>query len=295
MVEYIIITMQYIGYFGFRLVVFVFSLIPFWLLYLLADGIYFLLYRVFSYRIKVVRGNLERSFPEKSIEEIRFIERASYRNLADVLVEGIKGFGMSEATMRKRYVFLNPELLNNRQDKGGNSIAMGMHYGNWEWGVFSFQIYIKSLIVGYYKPLTNKIIDNYVYQKRAASGIELTSIKKTAWSFEHFKDRRSCYVFVSDQSPSTHETTWVKFLNQDTACLYGADKYARQTNFPVYFLDMHRVKRGYYTVKIELICENPGELAEGDITRMYMTRLEQKIVAQPNDWLWSHKRWKLNR
>jgi Kdo2-lipid IVA lauroyltransferase/acyltransferase len=287
--------MQYLGYIAFRLIVFIFSLIPFWLLYLMSDAVYFILYRVFGYRLKVVRTNIENSFPEKSVVELRAIEKGSYKNLADILLEGIKGFGMSEASTKRRYVFLNPELLNDRQDKGGNSITMGMHYGNWEWGVFSFQIYIKSLIIGYYKPLTNKIIDNYVYQKRAASGIELTSIKKTAWSFEHFKDKRSCYVFVSDQSPSTHETTWVKFLNQDTACLYGADKYARQTNFPVYFLDMKRIKRGYYSVNIELLSENPAELQEGDITRLYMTRLEKMIVANPQDWLWSHKRWKLKR
>jgi Kdo2-lipid IVA lauroyltransferase/acyltransferase len=287
--------MQYLGYIAFRLIVFIFSLIPFWLLYLMSDAVYFILYRVFGYRLKVVRTNIENSFPEKSVAELRAIEKGSYKNLADILLEGIKGFGMSEASTKRRYVFLNPEILNDRQDKGGNSITMGMHYGNWEWGVFSFQIYIKSLIIGYYKPLTNKIIDNYVYQKRAASGIELTSIKKTAWSFEHFKDKRSCYVFVSDQSPSTHETTWVKFLNQDTACLYGADKYARQTNFPVYFLDMKRIKRGYYSVNIELLSENPAELQEGDITRLYMTRLEKMIVANPQDWLWSHKRWKLKR
>ena len=54
--------------------------LPFRVLYLVADGMYYVLYYVVRYRRKVVAENLARSFPEKSLRERKDIERRFYRH-----------------------------------------------------------------------------------------------------------------------------------------------------------------------------------------------------------------------
>jgi Kdo2-lipid IVA lauroyltransferase/acyltransferase len=287
--------MKYIGYLFFRFITFLFSLMPFSVIYRLSDFTAFMLSKVVKYRRNVIYDNLKNSFPEKSAKEIDELVKGAYRNLADITLEGIKCFSMNEETIRKRYVFTNPEILNDSNKAGGNSIVMAAHYGNWEWGTVGFPLYIKRCVIGFYKPLSNPYIDAYGRDSRGNTGLELVSIGKTAWAFEEFKDRPSAYVLVSDQNPANNNSHWVKFLNQDTACLYGGDKYARFYNYPVYYTVINRVKRGYYTVGLEELVLNPLETEPEGITKIFMNRLEKQILAKPEDWLWSHKRWKIKR
>ena len=287
--------MQRIGYYTFRGAVWMFSLIPFWLMYRLADIVYFFLYYVVPYRKEVVMTNLKNSFPEKIEAERIRIAKASYRNMADILLETIKGFSISKAEVKKRFVFTNPELINNLTEHNGSVIFMTAHYANWEWCALSFSLFMDAKIVGIYKPLSNKFIDQYVLGERTKFGIELMDMNRIKWAFKKAILPKCGFTFVSDQTTSSKQTHWLKFLHQDTACPRGADKYAHLTNLPVYFLDMDRVKRGYYTVRFELLCQKPSEVPEGAITKIFMDRLEQKLIKKPDNWLWSHKRWKLKK
>jgi Kdo2-lipid IVA lauroyltransferase/acyltransferase len=287
--------MKYIGYLFFRFITFLFGLMPFRMMYALSDFTAFMLHKVVKYRHNVIYDNLRNSFPERSVAEITQLAEGAYQNLADITLEGIKCFTMSEETIRKRYVFTNPSVLNDSNRAGGNSIVMAAHYGNWEWGTVGFPLYVKRCVVGFYKPLSNKYIDAYGRDSRGNTGLELVSIGKTAWAFEEFRDRPSCYILVSDQNPATNNTHWVKFLNQDTACLYGGDKYARMYDYPVYFTVIERIKRGYYTVTLEELVMNPVETPPEKITQIFMNRLEKQIITKPQDWLWSHKRWKIKK
>jgi Kdo2-lipid IVA lauroyltransferase/acyltransferase len=288
--------MKFVGYLVFRFIVFLFSLLPFRLLYILSDGLACLFFNVVKYRGKVVYGNLRNSFPEKSAAEINEIARKFYKNLTDILLESIKGFSMSEKTMSSRYRFLNPELVENNTSGGGHSIHLAAHYTNWEWGATIYQHWVKErTMIGFYKPLANKHIEKYGHASRSQFGTVLVDIGRTAWAFEEYKDRPTGYILVSDQSTYSEKSHWVKFLNQDTICPHGGDKYAHLYNYPVYFVDIQREKRGFYTVNFELLSDNPAALPEGEITNLFMKRLEEIIRVKPENWLWSHKRWKVKK
>jgi Kdo2-lipid IVA lauroyltransferase/acyltransferase len=287
--------MQYIGYLGFRFVVFLFSVLPFSAMYRLSNGVAWLLFKVVGYRKKIVFKQLRDSFPDKSAAEINRIAWASYQNLSDILLESFKGFSMTKADFSERYVFTNPEAVHDNPESGGNSIQMAAHYTNWEWGVISLPLFIKRHIVGIYKPLSNRFIENYGRKKRGQFGIELVPIGETAAAFPRLADKPSAYFFVSDQNTNSDKAHWVTFLNQDTACPYGGDKYARQYDFPAYYLDMQRVKRGYYQLTFEKIATDVPNLPAEEVTKRFMARLEKTIVAQPENWLWTHKRWKKKR
>ena len=285
-----------INYLFFRLFVFLFWITPFWLLYLQSDIVFFLMYHVFGYRKKVVWNNLKKSFTEKSDSELKKITRGFYKNLSDITVEGIKGFSMSKKTLLKRYKVLNPEISAKYYKQNKSIIAVASHYCNWEWGVLCLSLQFKHKSVGLYKPLSNKYIDNYIKKTRAAWGMNLISIYETSKYIEIKNTGPSIYFMVSDQSPSNvKKAYWLDFLNQDTACLHGAENYAKIFDLPVVYGHVNRVKRGYYEIFVSLVESNPKETTKGEITKAYMKILEDYILVKPENWLWSHKRWKLKR
>lgn len=285
--------MQFIGYLFFRLLVFLFSIVPFWLLYLYSDFLYFIFFHIFKYRKDVVYKNLKNSFPEKTEKEINEIAKGFYKNLSDITLESIKGLSMSKKALKKRYPVVNVDLLKDYFNKGQSVIGLAAHYTNWEWGVISFGFQFTHKSIGLYKPMSNKYIDAYVKKSRAAWGMNLVSIKDTHSTFEKKHEKPAIFFMISDQSPSNiNKAKWVKFLDQETACLHGAEAYSKKYNLPVVFGDVQRIKRGYYQIELSLFEENPQNTKDGEITEHYMKKLEDIIKAKPENWLWSHKRWK---
>ena len=273
------------------------GLIPFFILYPLSNLVSFVLYRIVGYRKSVVRENLSRSFPQFDTKILRRLERLSYKNLSDVLLEGIKGFTMTRGQIRRRHFVVNPEILDPFKAEGRTVISLPSHYGNWEWGSLSPGLFIKDYkIVAFYKPLTNPYADRFVRKNRSRTGTMLASIYKTNATFDSLKNERSAYIMAADQSPSNAKNVvWVNFLGIETAFLHGPEKYATKYNYPVFFVDIQRIKRGFYRLELSLLSDNPAELEPGEITRRYAGKLEEAILKKPENWLWSHRRWKLSR
>jgi len=258
---------------------------------------YFLLFYVFKYRKKVIFDNLSDSFPAMEQEELNQLLKLSYRNLTDIIVEGIKGFTMTNDQIKRRHKIINPEIVEPFYKQGKSVIALPTHYGNWEWGALSPGLFINDFnIVGFYKVLSNPFVDRFMRKNRARTGTSLVSIYKTAKTFENLKDTPTAYIMAADQSPSNpRRSYWVDFLGRNTAFLHGPENYAREYDIPLIFVDIQRVKRGYYELTFSILADNPQELPKGEITKRYANKLESQIHQNPANWLWSHKRWKLNR
>jgi Kdo2-lipid IVA lauroyltransferase/acyltransferase len=279
-----------------RLGVGLFSLLPFRFIYLLSDVICFFLEKIIQYRKKVMWQNLKNSYPDKTDAALRLILHDAYRNLCDVLVEGIKGLSMSEQDFRERYLIKNPEITFTAADSGKSIILTGGHYANWEYGVVSWAIWFRHKTIGIYKPLTNKSVEQYLNKKRSALGMHLAATYETRKVMEAHQKIPSMYVLMGDQSPSNMKTThWLTFLRQDTAWLHGVGSIAHHSDFPIYYLDTQRVARGFYESKLLLLVENPSDFSPEAISEIYARQLEKIIDQKPADWLWSHKRWKHKR
>jgi len=287
---------RFLEYIFFRLGVILFGHLPFPLLYGLSDAVSFLLHRVIRYRRKIVTGNLQRSFPEKGKAELAAIRKGFYRHLADILLEGLKGLYISRDEVLSRYRFVNPELVDRYFDAGRHVFAMPAHYGNWEWGVLSFALQVKHQVIGVYKPIQNPLVEAFMARRRTRFGLQLAPIKTTRQTMENPPDSPALYIMMADQSPSNvRKSHWLEFLNQETACLHGADLWGRKLDYPALFMDVRRVKRGYYEITFSELSSHPAQLPEKGLTEAYMKKLEGVIRAKPEDWLWSHRRWKRRR
>jgi Kdo2-lipid IVA lauroyltransferase/acyltransferase len=280
----------------FYLLVLIIGILPFSLLYLLSDFVSLILRRIIRYRKKVIFNNLKNSFPDLGEEEIRKFIKAVYRNLSDVFIEGIRAFTMTRKQIRKRHLILNPEILDPYFEQGKGVIVVTGHYGNWEWGTLSPALQTKVQNIAFYKPLKNKWMDRMANRNRSRYGTILAPIRQTTSTFEAFRGQPVIYLMAADQSPSNRQAAyWANFLGRDTAFLHGPEKHARNNNYPVVFVAIRRVKRGFYELDLERIVEDPSKMRDGEITRLFAEKLEALIRENPANWLWSHKRWKLTR
>lgn len=289
--------MDYFFFIIFILFIAIAGILPFSLFYIFSSLLGFFISNIIRYRRSVVEENIRRSsLPEMNSKELNKFIKKVYRNLTDVMIEGLKGFTLPPKTLLKRHKILNPEILDPYYEKGQSIMGVLGHYNNWEWGSLSAAKQLKHNLVALYKPFANKWINRYVIKIRARYGTTLASIFKTARAFEENVNNTSFFLLVADQSPSNSRSAyWVDFLGRNTAFLKGPERNAKKNNLPVFFIDIQRIKRGYYEVEFSLLAEDPSTLVEGEITRRYAKKLEEQILEHPDNWLWTHRRWKLNK
>ena len=274
----------------------IFRLVPFSALYVLSDVLAFLLFRIIGYRRKVIFENLQRSFPEKNEAEIRKIARATYRNLTDVTVETLKSFTAPYAELERRAPCLNPEIVNQYLDRGQSVILTGSHLGNWEYSGLTMPPQFHGATVTAYKPLSNKGMNAYVNEARSRTGMEMVAMDGVFKAIRKRSGEPAVFILLADQSPSSRKSAhWVDFLGQETACLPGADVLGRKFGLPVlYYRVIRTQRRGFYEIEFTELCTDPSTAAELDITLAFARRLETDIRELPEQWLWSHKRWKMS-
>lgn len=284
-------------YLFFRLVAAFVSILPFWFLYRLSDMMYLLIYYVFRYRTKVTYHNLKRSFPEKSNEEIKRIAKRFYRNIADIIVEVIKTKGVSIDQLMKRVQFHNYEIIEELFQKKKSAFVSIGHCGNWEWTAIKLAMISKHKPFAVVKPLNDEFFDEYMSQLRTKSGhSNLIKFKQTYRTLYKVKDELVVTIIASDQTPTRDEINyWTEFLNQDTPFFLGLEKISKSLDMAVVFFDIVRSKRGFYDVNISMITDNPKETEQYEITESYVRKLEESIRKNPDNWLWSHRRWKHER
>jgi len=270
------------------------SLLPFWVLYLVADILFFFLYHVTGYRRKVVQENLRNSFPEKSDEERRLIEKKYFKYMADLMMETIKSISMSAGEVKKRMRVTNPELAEQYFSRGKCILAATAHYGNWELAClrFGFITVKKRMIV--YKPQSNQVFTDFFNRTRSRFGSEMISMKQTLRKIIEFKSQLFFAVFASDQAPVREDSKYfTTFLNQSTAVFLGVEKLTKVVNSVVVFYRIDVVKRGYYSATIVPLFDEPAQARPYEITEAHVKYLESMIREKPEYWLWSHRRWKI--
>lgn len=205
-------------------------------------------------------------------------------------------FTMPQKQVKKRMVIKNPEVVNQFYDQGRSVILVGGHYNNWEMYAVAVDATTKHKSVAIYKELRNKFWDKRMRDSRQAYGLWMVGTKHIKDVFELDKELLTATIFATDQSPSSAKKAyWTTFLNQDTAVLFGTERYAKKYNLPVIFGKMEKVKRGHYEVTYEVLLDDPTDRPEGEITELHTRKLEEIILEKPEFWLWSHKRWKRKR
>jgi Kdo2-lipid IVA lauroyltransferase/acyltransferase len=286
------------GYYLVYPLLYLLSKSPFWLIYFLSDLLYILVYHILGYRKEVVIENLKNAFPEKSEIEIAELSKKFYKYLCDLFLETFKTLTISNSEMIKRCRMTDEAKLTfGKYANDGKSIIIVMgHFGNWEWSGNSFSLICKQQLYVIYHPLSNKYYDALLYRMRTRFGTKLYEMNAVLRSMISDRSILSATAFIADQTPSLKGGAyWTKFLNQDTPVFWGTEKIARKLNYPIVYVSVKKIKRGYYDIFADMIVHEPAKTKEGEISELHTRRLEKDILEQPETWLWSHRRWKYKR
>lgn len=292
-------TLKQIAYYLLLGVWYGLSLLPLWVHYLLSDLLYCIVYKIIGYRKKVVRSNLASSFPEKTADELLQIERGFYHFLGDYLAESVKLMSMSRKNLKKRIVFKGAEVVDEIVESGQSCAVYLGHYCNWEW-ITSLPLWVtpKAQCGQIYHPLENLVADMIFLKLRQRMGAVCIPMQDTLRKvLEYHKANQPVVIgYISDQKPYwTNIHHWVDFLHHDTPVLTGTERIARKMNHAVFYMDVRRIRRGYYEAEFKLITREPQKMKEFELTDTYYQLLEKSILRAPEFWLWSHNRWSRTR
>lgn len=272
------------------------SLLPLRMLYALADVAFVLAYYLIRYRRKVVRNNLTTSFPEKSETEILQIEKGFYRWFCDYIFETIKLLSISRSELERRFTITNSEEVEACFREGQSVAGILGHYCNWEWlscvGIALPENRRVGLI---YHPLRSKSIDQLFLKIRSSAGgvpVPKKEILRYLVDY-HRQGIMSIFGYISDQAPKWENIhLWLPFLNHETPVFTGGERIMKKMNNAVFYVEMTRPRRGYYTCTYKLITREPNTFDEHEITRRFFLMLEETIRKEPQYYLWSHNRWR---
>jgi len=268
--------------------------LPLFILYRIATLAKWLLYFAFSYRKKVIVNNIKNSFPDLNNSQVNALTVKFYGYLTDQMVEFFKGSTISKKEMLKRVNLVNEQIITNYLDKGIPVVLVAGHQGNWEWAVHRLAL-SENLYDIVYQKLSSPLFNEFTFWVRSRFGSNVLMEKRESviLARERKKIPRAICL-AADQSPPKPESAyWTQFLNQPTGFFTGMERFAREYQYPVIFVELIREKRGYYTMSFEeLIKPSYENVDKGAIIELFARRLEKSVLKYPDQYLWSHKRWK---
>ncbi|MBS1510718.1 MAG: lipid A biosynthesis acyltransferase [Bacteroidetes bacterium] len=268
------------------------SLLPFFVLYLLSDGISFLLARVFKYRYDVVLHNLSIAFPEKTDKERKKIARQFYSYFTDSFIESLKLISLSKKQLLKRSAG-SFELINELIDKGYNINIMAGHQFNWEYANLLYSMHLKVPFVGVYMPIGNKVFNKIFLDIRSRYGTVLISATEFKNESAAVFKKQYMLALAADQNPGCATNAyWLNFFGRPVPFIMGPERGAIKNDAAVVYVGFKKIKRGYYHFETTLLAEHSASTAVGELTCKYRNILEQTIRQDPPNYLWSHRRFK---
>lgn len=271
------------------------SKLPFWLFYRVSDMCFVLVYYIIGYRKKVVASNLRKAFPKKSDKELKIIRKAFYRHMCDMFLEMIKTLSISKEELKKRFLITNPEELTRLESLDKSIVVMCAHYASYEWLVALRFYGMTYKSYGIYKKIKNPYFDSLVKRIRSRYNTTMITTKETPREMTKNKFNKvlAQYGMIADQAPKGGKSNyWMPFMGIETPVFTGTEALARRLDLTVTFLNIEKVKRGYYEATFKTITTDAPQTPVNEITTTYFNFLEAQIRRKPEFYLWTHKRWK---
>ena len=264
------------------------SIVPLKVLYIKS----LVLSNFFFYRNDIIKSNIDNAFNNLNIDHKKKIFKGFRIYFLNLICEIIKMISMNKKFYINRITIKNIEILDQFYERNQTVVLMMGHHNNWEWAGQIISIKSKQKFVSVYKKLSSSFFDYFMINLRKKNGTDVIEMNDI---IKHIYDNKECKIIglIADQNPVVNDTTnWTNFFDNSVPVIDGPEKIARKMNFPVLFCNMNKIKEGYYTINFEVIDENPKTSNIGDITNKFFKRLEEKIKEEPNNYLWSHNRWK---
>lgn len=268
------------------------SLLPLRFLYIFSDLGYFIIYYLLKYRRGIVDKNLLIAFPEKTMLERKAIAKKFYRNFTDNFIEALKLISASQKFIDKHFS-ADYHIVDYLFEKGLKCQALLSHGFNWELGNAAMGIHCKQDFLVVYLPLQSNLFNRLFIKIRTRTGTKLLSAAKLRTAIFPYRNKVYMLTLLADQTPpGPKHAYWVNFFNRPTPFVTGPESGIKATETAVVFGHFVKRKRGYYHCHFKLEEEDIRVFKKGELTKKYANYTEMAIRENPDNWLWSHRRWK---
>lgn len=269
-----------------------FSTLPLWALYRISDFLAFFIYWIIGYRKAVVMSNLAIAFPEKTATERKKIAKQFYRNFTDAMLESIKLISAGPRLIDRMF-FFDSSVFDVFSGTDKNIQIHALHNFNWEIVNQGVSRKMKLPFLGVYQPIINPFFESLYKKIRSKYGTVLIPANDFKNNFISHQDKQYVIALVADQNPGNPaKAWWVNFFGKPAPFVTGPEQAARQRNTVVVFGNFYKIRRGQYTFVVEKITEDPASMQPGELTLRYIRYIEDRIRERPDNYLWSHRRWK---
>lgn len=251
---------------------------------------------VFHVRGLLLRENLTHAFPEKTLPEIRALERKMWRHLFFMLVEAAFAERKIHLSNWKKYVTLTNESepLKAMYEHRPLIYATG-HLGN-----FEFAGYVLGLIgippYSVARTLDNSYLNRYLAEFRRSTGQMLIPKKHAAPMLEEAMTRGLPVVILTDQFAGPRGL-WVKSFGRDVSTYKVVPVLANTFNAPVVLSAPIRFGEDLFrfNILVQEVLEPKirTELASPPVmAQWYCDVFESLIRKTPEQYWWIHRRWR---
>ncbi|KOS05187.1 lipid A biosynthesis acyltransferase [Flavobacterium akiainvivens] len=287
--------MQFLAYVLAYPFIWLISLLPFRVLYILSDFVYVLIYYIVGYRKKIVRKNFELCLPHLSAQEKKKVEKQFYHHFCDSFVEMVKTLNISDKEIKKRFVFTNFEVIHELEETGKSTVVLIGHYASYEWLLLMHKYLKKQVGFGIYKPIKNKYFDRLVRKIRGKFGAELIGMRQVIPQMRQNirNGKQGAYGFITDQSPRLNtEAHWCTFFGMEVPVHVGGEMLSKKIGLNMAYARIEKVKRGYYQCTFIPVEGDLKAIPNFEVTDRFMLMLEEQIKQAPQYYLWTHNRFK---
>ena len=142
-------------------------------------------------------------------------------------------------------------------------------------------------------PISNKVVNKIFYDIRTRYGSVFISAADFKNKVDDITKEQYILALAADQNPGDPRFAyWINFFGRPVPFVTGPEKGAIKNNAAVIYVRFKKIKRGHYHFEPFLLAENTANKKEGELTCLYRDALEQSIVNNPENYLWSHRRFK---
>jgi KDO2-lipid IV(A) lauroyltransferase len=239
--------------------------------------------------------NLKHAFPEKDISELKVIAYKSLKNFFLTIMESLYTPKLSADKLASMIELEDSEVLNNYMSQGSGKIILSAHFGNWEYLGHFVGINFKIKVPAIVKKMRNPLTDKYFVESRNQYSLYTLYMDKNIKEIYKVLIAGQPIVMLADQS-APREALYVKFFNRWATVFQGPAVFALKCKATMRMLLCIRNENNTFKIIHEEIktedLKEPSQDNIYELTKRHVEVLEKYIRKYPEQWLWSHRRWK---
>ncbi len=263
-----------------------------------------LVYYCAPFRKKVVLDNMHLVFKDKLTEaEIKKLAKSFYSHILKSIKENIFMRFMSKEKIKSKAMVKGVEHVEAIADNNQGILILTGHFGNWEFAPIAGMLNFEEFCGRFYfirKQIRSRWIEKILFHRFYQAGLKVITKKNALTKVTEALEQNNAVVFVLDQHAcvGSKDGIPVDFFGKKAGTYRSLATIARYMSLPVVPAASYREKDGrhvlefYPPIKWQEGASNRDTLTKN--TRLYNQSLESLILNHPEQWLWMHRRWKID-